>query len=129
LGFKKNKLTMIIAIDFDNTITKGPGDYPDIPGTLRPYADKVIKRLISKGHHIIIWTCRSELDEIIPMLDYLDNLGIKPYRFNQNVPTQDNWPKIYADIYIDDRCLGGLPDWLTIEKMINEHESNNTNKA
>jgi hypothetical protein len=48
---------------------------------------------------------------------------------NRDYPeeTTDNnqhWSrKLKADMFIDDRNIGGLPDWGTMYKMIREHKS------
>ena len=30
--------------------------------------------------------------------------------------------KISADLYIDDKQLGGLPDWIEIDRLVRRHE-------
>jgi len=121
-----NKL--IFAIDFDGTIVTNK--FPEI-GELMPNAKKVINALYSAGHTILVWTCRS-FDEhtdasIYDVARFLAKEQIKVNGINVNAPSVvfNPFPKIYADIYIDDRQLGGIPsDWLEILKMINKELKN-----
>jgi len=46
---------MIIAVDFDGTLSMGP--YPEI-GNPKPYAVEMMNKLKDDGHYIILWTCR-----------------------------------------------------------------------
>jgi hydroxymethylpyrimidine pyrophosphatase-like HAD family hydrolase len=109
---------MMLAIDFDGTIVEHK--YPKI-GKAFPFAFETLKALQKKGHQIILWTCRTgkELDEAVK---YCQNHGIEFYAVNKNYPEEQfdlNSPrKIHADIYIDDRNLGGIPSWGEIYRMI-----------
>lgn len=46
---------MIIAVDFDGTLSMGP--YPEIRNP-KPYAVEMMNKLKDDGHYIILWTCR-----------------------------------------------------------------------
>lgn len=118
---------MIIAIDFDGTIVDH--EFPGI-GKLKPNVKEVINRLHNEGHTIIIWTCRTTQKEpteestIFCAKEFLDRWGIKFHTINNNDPRNSFQPapKIYADVYIDDRNLGGIPeDWEDIYKIINKN--------
>lgn len=122
---------MILSIDFDGTISRGT--YPAIDG-LQPYARDVINRLYQAGHYIIINTCRSN-GHLLDAINWLLHHRIPFHRVNDNHPIQsaahqNNSRKIFADLYIDDRNIGGFPGWLQCEEMINEHtastETNNS---
>lgn len=133
---------MIIAIDFDGTIvynkasTDVEGGYSAI-GELKPNVKSVINRLHEEGHNILIWTCRTGNNALGKMIQFLDENEIKYDTVNQNSPFIDrsNWsfipfPKILADIYIDDRQLGGIPDdwneiYYLIELEYNKRKLNN----
>ena len=110
----------VVAIDVDGTILEHK--FPDL-GKLLPDAKEVINDLYDEGCYIIIWTCRSgfELNEIRTFLDYS---CIKYHAVNTNAPFDMIGfmpsPKIFYDLIIDDKNLGGLPDWKTIYKMVIE---------
>ncbi len=124
---------MIIAVDFDGTIVEH--EYPKI-GKPIPFAIDVLKKLQYEEHHmLILWTVREGtlLDEAV---EYCKNKGLEFYAVNKNFPEETLEPgisrKIVADIYIDDRNLGGIPDWGLIYRMIKfgdtSDNSHNENK-
>ena len=94
---------MIIGIDFDGTVVEH--DYPRI-GAPVPGAIETLRRLIARGHRLVLWTmrCNDRLDEAVA---YLEAAGINLWGVNRN-PEQD-WtdsPKAYCNVYIDDAALG-----------------------
>lgn len=112
---------MIIAIDFDGTIVEHK--YPEI-GYEIPFATATIKKIIEEQHQVILWTVRKGelLEEAV---NWCKERGIEFYAVNKNFPEEvvDNdkgYCKINADVFIDDRNLGGIPDWGSIYKMISE---------
>lgn len=114
----------ILAIDFDGTIVEQ--NYPEM-GALRENAKEVINRLYDEGHTILIWTVRSRTDQAVQkMKNFLDENQIKYHTINENADSILNDPtwsdfsrKIYADLYIDDRGIAGLPSWDSIYRIIN----------
>nr|WP_321222127.1 hydrolase [uncultured Psychroserpens sp.] len=113
---------LVIAIDFDGTIVEDA--YPKI-GKPRIFAFETMKRLQQDGHRIILWTYRSgsKLDEAVAFCK--DN-DITFYAVNQSFPEEkyDNSVsrKIYADIYIDDRNIGGILGWGEVYQLITNEE-------
>lgn len=112
---------MKIAIDFDGTIVSHR--YPKI-GEERPFALKALKLLIEERHRLILWTVREGalLDEAV---EWCRERGVEFYAINNDYPDDINVNlelsrKIKVDLFIDDRNLGGLPDWEDIYKMIHE---------
>lgn len=110
---------MTIAVDFDGTIVTH--EYPRI-GRPIPFAIETLRRLQQEDHHqIILWTVREGrlLDEAV---EYCRQRGLEFYAVNSNYPEEqrvDHAPrKLSADLFIDDRNLGGLPDWGVIYQMI-----------
>ena len=104
---------MIIAIDYDDTIT----EYRPFPETapIRPEAREIIKKLFDEGHVLILWTARDE-PYYSECLDRLKAEGLYDYfRFDYpRTPTG----KVAADFYIEDRSqISGDVDW----KAIYEH--------
>lgn len=112
----KNKL--IVAIDFDGTIVEDA--YPSI-GKPKLFAFETLQRLQDDGHRLILWTYRSgtKLEEAVT---YCESQGIYFYAVNKSYPEEefDNGQsrKIYADLFIDDRNLGGFHGWGEIYQMI-----------
>ena len=112
---------MIIALDFDGTIVEHR--YPEI-GNEIPFAIDTLRKLTEQRHQIILWTVRRGklLQEAV---DWCKERGIEFYAINKNFPEEqiedgNVYGKINADLFIDDRNLGGLPNWGTIYMMINE---------
>lgn len=111
---------MTIAIDFDGTIAMSR--FPHINGMM-PGAKQAIKDLREHGHYIIIWTCRTDKD-LVDAVNWMLAEGIEFDRVNDEAP--DNiaqfggrkFGKINADIYIDDRNLGGFPGWKEVLKIL-----------
>ena len=110
---------MIIAVDFDGTIVTH--EYPQI-GKPIPFAIQTLKKLQDEDHHqIILWSVR-EGELLQEAVDYCKSRGLEFYAVNSNYPEENPAPrpnrKLTADLFIDDRNLGGLPDWGVIYQMI-----------
>ena len=110
---------MILAIDFDGTLHMG--QFPTI-GIPMPYAIEKMKQLKADGHYIIIHTCRSN-GELLEAINWMIEKGIPFDRVNDNHPDgtalhNNNSRKVYADVYVDDRQVGGLPTWPEIYEYI-----------
>ena len=112
---------MTIAVDFDGTIVEHR--YPEI-GEEKPFATETLKMLIKERHKLILWTVRTGdlLDEAI---EWCRQRGVEFYATNKDYPEErpDNNPHYSRklntiDYFIDDRNIGGLPDWGTIYRMI-----------
>ncbi len=116
---------MLIAVDFDGTIVTHK--YPAI-GEEIPFAIDTLKMLRQDGHKLILWSVREGqlLDEAVK---YCKDRGLEFYAINRDYPeeTTDNNPhfsrKLKVDVFIDDRNLGGLPDWGVIYQMIKNHDT------
>jgi len=111
---------MVIAVDFDGTCVTH--EFPRVGKDIG--AVPVLKRLVDKGHHIILHTMRSHPDkdnqgktlsgEVISndtlqdAVNWFKENDIPLLGINEN-PTQKRWtssPKIFAHLYIDDAALG-----------------------
>lgn len=116
---------MTIAVDFDGTIVTHK--YPEI-GEELPFAVDTLKALQQRHHRLILWSVREGklLDEAV---EWCRARGLEFYAVNRDYPeeTTDNNPqfsrKLKVDLFIDDRNLGGLPDWGTIFDMIDHHKT------
>ncbi len=116
---------MTIAVDFDGTIVRHR--YPAI-GDEIPFATATLRQLQDERHRLILWSVR-EGELLEEAVAWCRERGIEFYAVNKEFPeeksdeNQHYSRKIKVDIFIDDRNLGGLPDWGTIYKMIHEHKS------
>ncbi len=118
---------MRIAIDFDGTIVEHK--YPQI-GREIPFAIATLKQLQAERHLLILWSVREGelLDEAV---DFCRKRGLEFYAVNSNMPEEEadmsalRSRKVSADMYIDDRNLGGLPDWGVIYEMVHNRWSYN----
>lgn len=117
---------MTIAVDFDGTIVEHM--YPEI-GNERPFAIETLKMLIADRHKLILWSVREGklLDDAV---NWCKERGVEFYAVNRDYPeergTENNnhfSRKLKVDMFIDDRNIGGLPDWGTIYRMIKEHKT------
>lgn len=111
-----------IAVDFDGTIVDH--EYPAI-GKEKLFAFQTLKEFNKMGANLILWTFRTgkKLDEAV---EYCRKNGIEFYSVNKNYPEEvfDETVsrKIDADIFIDDKNVGGFPGWSEIWQMINPYE-------
>lgn len=115
---------MIIAVDFDGTIVEHK--YPAI-GREIPFAIETLKKLRDDRHKLILWSVR-EGELLQEAVDFCKERGLEFYAVNKDYPEEEQEHKHYsrklkADLFIDDRNLGGLPDWGTIYEMITKRLS------
>ncbi len=109
-----------IAVDFDGTIVEHR--YPAI-GKEILFAFDTLRALQKQRHLLILWTYRSgkELDEAV---EFCKQNGIEFYAVNKSYPEEEfneayASRKIEADIFIDDRNIGGMLGWGEIYHLIN----------
>ena len=116
---------MTIAVDFDGTIVRHR--YPAI-GEEILFATQTLKKLIEERHQLILWSVREGhlLDEAV---EWCRERGVEFYAVNRDFPEEDvalnqhYSRKLKVDMFIDDRNIGGLPDWGTIYQMIHENKT------
>lgn len=116
---------MLIAVDFDGTIVRHR--YPEI-GEEIPFAVETLKMLVEERHRLILWTVREGqlLDDAV---EWCRKRGLEFYAINRDYPEEDVTlnehftRKLKVDLWIDDRNVGGLPDWGTIYHMIHDHKT------
>jgi len=126
-----DRTPLFIGIDFDGTCVTH--DYPKVGVDIG--AVPILKKLVEKGHKLILYTMRG--DEVMEDAKkwFADN-GIKLYSANSN-PTQSKWTnsnKIYCHIYIDDAALGvplkynkslsnrPFVDWNGVEEILKHYK-------
>ena len=111
---------MIIAVDFDGTIVEHK--YPEI-GEELPFATETLRMLIKDKHQLILWSAR-EGKLLEDAVNWCRERGVEFYAVNKDYPEEkQEWNnhfsrKLKADVWIDDRNIGGLPDWGQIYYMI-----------
>jgi hypothetical protein len=111
-----------IAVDFDGTIVEH--DYPLI-GKEKLFAFLTLKELCRKGARLILWTFRTgkELDDAV---EFCRKNGVEFYAVNKSYPeevmNETVSRKIDADIFIDDKNIGGFPGWSEVWQMLNPFE-------
>ncbi len=116
---------MTIAVDFDGTIVRHR--YPAI-GEEILFATQTLRKLIEERHQLILWSVREGklLDEAV---EWCRERGVEFYAVNRDFPEEDITlnqhfsRKLKVDLFIDDRNIGGLPDWGTIYQMIHENKT------
>ncbi|WP_315354112.1 BT0820 family HAD-type phosphatase [Hoylesella nanceiensis] len=116
---------MIIAVDFDGTIVEHK--YPEI-GKEVPFAIDTLKMLIKDQHRLILWSVREGalLDEAV---EWCRARGVEFYAVNKDYPEEEKEKnnhfsrKLKADFFIDDRNVGGLPEWGQIYQMISQNKT------
>lgn len=110
---------MIVGIDFDGTCVTH--EFPLVGKDIG--AEPVLKELVENGHKLILFTMRSDKEDVYSdnhfihkkagkylteAVNWFKERNIPLYGINTN-PTQSSWttsPKAYAEIYIDDAGLG-----------------------
>lgn len=123
-----NLMNLKIAVDFDGTIVEHK--YPEI-GEVRLFAFETLKALQKKGFSLILWTFRTgtELEEAV---EFCRQHDVEFYAVNKNYPEEEFDEtvsrKIDADIYIDDKNLGGFPGWSKVWEILVPDEMELKNK-
>ncbi len=114
---------MVIAVDFDGTIVDDK--FPEI-GKEKIFAFETLKALHDDRHKLILWTCRAgrRLEEAV---EFCRSKGVEFYAVNANYPGEAiddaTSRKIVADLYIDDRSLGGFPGWDVVWQKLKSGEA------
>ena len=118
-----NEKSKTIAVDFDGTVVEHA--YPAI-GREMLFAFATLKRLQEKGHKLILWSIR-EGQTLQEAVDYCKANGVEFYAVNANFPGEVLEPevsarKVNADIFIDDRNVGGFRGWSEIYQMLHPED-------
>jgi hypothetical protein len=115
--------TKTIAVDFDGTIVEDR--YPAIGKPLM-FAFDTLKMLQKDGHRLILWTYRdgNELNEAV---EFCKKNGVEFYAVNKNFPeecfNEKTRRKLNADLFIDDRNIGGFIGWGKIYQILSGKEA------
>jgi hypothetical protein len=119
LEYNHSDFKAILAIDFDLTICMS--EYPEL-GVQRKDSVYYIKQLAAEGYGIVINTCRSGL-ALADAINWLHEKKVPYHYVNCNFPHlismfKADCRKVSADVHIDDKNLGGLPEWYEIYNVI-----------
>lgn len=113
-----NKNNLIIAVDFDGTIVED--EYPKI-GATQLFAFETLRKLQSENYRLILWTYRSG-SKLKEAVTFCKENGIEFYAVNKSFPEEEfnekYSRKINADIFVDDRNIGGFIGWTEVYKQI-----------
>jgi len=115
--------TLTLAIDFDGTIVEDA--YPKI-GKPKIFAFETLKKLQQDGHRLILWTYRygKTLQDAV---DFCKENGLEFYAVNCSFPNEVYDPKksrkINADLFIDDRNVGGFYGWGEIYQLLTDSDN------
>ena len=115
--------SLTLAIDFDGTIVEDA--YPKI-GKPNAFAFETLKKLQQNGHRLILWTYRhgKSLDEAVA---FCKKNGLEFYAVNCSFPNEVFDPKksrkINADLFIDDRNVGGFYGWGEVYQLLTESDN------
>lgn len=134
---------MEICIDFDGTCVTH--EFPKVGKDIG--ALPVLNKIADAGHNLILFTMRSDIEEVTSndygihkqagkyltdAVNWFKENNIKLYGINVN-PSQTSWtksPKAYGQLYIDDAALGcpllyntkisdrPFVDWVKVEEML-----------
>ena len=113
---------MVISVDFDGTIVEHR--YPAI-GKELPFATSTLRRFMEEGHKLVLFSVR-EGELLEEAVKWCEERGVRFYAVNADIDEDacdhqgtKHWSrKLKADVFIDDRNVGGLPDWGAIYQMI-----------
>lgn len=117
----KRAVPKVLAVDFDNTISKYDGWKGE--GVFGPPIDKEnmiaeLKELKADGWHIVIWTTRKDHNKIRSWLNQL-RIPWDAIDHNKYAPENViNSRKIRADIYLDDKGLFFPGHWSGMAETI-----------
>lgn len=103
---------VIFAVDADGTLIED--GYPNV--RLQKWAVQILLSLKSKGHLLILWTCRegAERDAVVEEC-YRKGLIFDAVNSNLDTVTDRRGcdsRKIAATFYLDDRSVPPFPGWL-----------------
>lgn len=101
---------MIIAVDFDGTITK-ESKWPELGEPNMLLINELIRRR-KNGDKLILWTCRDG-DLLQAAINFCNTFGLEFDAVNDHLPELkekfgNDTRKIYADLYVDDKAVKSL---------------------
>lgn len=115
----------IACVDFDGTIVEH--EFPEI-GPALPGALETLRELQERGWKLILYTCREDGKRrkyLTEAVEFLHAHGITLRSVNENLleddfREEDLRRKPFANVYIDDRNVGGFVGWAAVRKLLLE---------
>lgn len=107
----------VAAVDLDGTICKpGPFLGPEHFHPVRPGVKKGLERFQQLGYHVLIHTCRGNVDSVKKFLHDND----LPFDYVNAHPNQPDGTssKPVADVYVDDRAINAAMPWERITRQV-----------
>lgn len=109
----------IIAVDFDGTIVDDA--YPKV-GKAKMFAFETLKKLQKDGYRLNLWTYRSG-KTLKDAVEFCKKNGLEFNAINNSFEGEEfeketQSRKINADLFIDDRNIGGFPGWGEVYQII-----------
>ena len=93
----------VLAVDFDDTIRNSATERPC------DYIADILREVSSNGHEIVVWTGNSNFDFVRRFMNQykIPYSSINKRQYESNLHT-DEFRKLVADVYIDDRAVNPL---------------------
>jgi len=122
---------IIIAIDFDGCLTEG---CYGTPLTLQEHAKTALLQMKEWDCDLLLWTCRGESDGSLGIAkDFLESEGVlslfSKINDGSEYSTWGNNRKVLADVYIDDKNVGGWIGWKKVLEHVQEIVDENVVKS
>lgn len=115
--------TVLVAIDFDGTLTK-KDDFINKDIIFDKKAIKWLRKIRKLPVKLIMWTCR-ENEKLEIAINELKKIGIEFDYLNEDNGKRGIHRKISAEFYIDDRANDHKIRWRKIYKLIKKEVKRN----
>lgn len=115
--------TVLVAIDFDGTLTK-KDDFINKDIIFDKRAIKWLRKIRKLPIKLILWTCR-ENEKLEIAINELKKIGIEFDYLNEDNNKRGIHRKISAEFYIDDRANDHKIRWRKIYKLIKKEVKRN----
>lgn len=105
----KYDTNIVVAVDYDNTLTKG-SSFHNGTGCINKRAMWWMKKIQTLDVVAVLWTTRDGRD-LNEALETLEEFDIK-FNYVNEYPFRNSSRKVNADVYIDDKANDGKIRWI-----------------